>query len=356
MADPFPDFSAAPEAAPAFAAPPSDFDFDLSSAGEEARVARRFARGAHNSGMHICDRLQFSPFRLGTTAVVAAAAVASSMHRTASRPLSVHDSAGGQAAAPAQPPPHGSENGFFSDGASAVGGNFSVSHTPVEPARSSAAPSPPVSPSNPLPVASSPFDDDDMFSAETAATAPGPAPVGVAPSHTQGAAPTSVPSATSPPSVLPPAAVEADLFTSSPSAPAATLVTAAVTQPAPPSSQPAFVAEPSASSLLAAWAAKNAADLAARREHEANEKRNVVEEAAAERALFHNQRAKKIEAAMASHRVGGPPKPPGAEPGTVWEKVASLIESDSGAKPKGDLTKFKALLLTLKREGKKGDK
>jgi hypothetical protein len=95
------------------------------------------------------------------------------------------------------------------------------------------------------------------------------------------------------------------------------------------------------------WSAQNEAELDARRGREANEKRNLVEEADAERTLFHSQRAKKIEATKAAHRAAQKGAAEAAAEGaSVWEKAVQLIESD--AKPKADLTKFKALLVKLK--------
>jgi len=93
------------------------------------------------------------------------------------------------------------------------------------------------------------------------------------------------------------------------------------------------------------WEKKNAAALEKKAETEENEKRNVVEEAEAERTLFHSQRAKKIEAAKAGNRTAqkvGEAKPEGAN---VWDKTVQLIE---GSKPKADLGKMKALLVKLK--------
>jgi len=52
------------------------------------------------------------------------------------------------------------------------------------------------------------------------------------------------------------------------------------------------------------WQTKNAEELAKRAETEANEKRNVTEEAQAELALFTKERNKKIETTKATNRCG----------------------------------------------------
>ena len=96
------------------------------------------------------------------------------------------------------------------------------------------------------------------------------------------------------------------------------------------------------------WEKKNQAALAKKKETEENEKRNVVEEAEAERTLFHSQRAKKVEAARAANRAAKAAPGDGtaaAGGGNVWEKALALCE---GAKPKADLSKMKALLVKLK--------
>ena len=98
------------------------------------------------------------------------------------------------------------------------------------------------------------------------------------------------------------------------------------------------------------WEKKNEAALAKKAETEANEKRNVVEEAEAERTMFHSQRAKKVEAAKAANRAKAAAAADGGKAGAaaganVWEKALALCEA---AKPKADLTKMKALLVKLK--------
>jgi hypothetical protein len=104
--------------------------------------------------------------------------------------------------------------------------------------------------------------------------------------------------------------------------------------------------------VRAKWRERNDQELAARQEHEANENRNVVEEAEAERQLFYNQRTKAIEATKNTHRQeqqrdaaisrGGS--------GTVWEKMAAIVEQAELGKSKTDLTKFKSLLTRLKTQ------
>jgi hypothetical protein len=99
------------------------------------------------------------------------------------------------------------------------------------------------------------------------------------------------------------------------------------------------------------WEKSNKALLKKKAETEANEKRNVVEEAEAERTLFHSQRAKKVEAAKASNRAAKAAKATPADKaggggsGNVWEAALQLCD---GAKPKADLGKMKALLTKLK--------
>ncbi len=115
-----------------------------------------------------------------------------------------------------------------------------------------------------------------------------------------------------------------------------------------PAPAPAPAEAPKGPSPLALWSKKNEAELAKRADQETNERNNVREEAEAERALFTKERNKKIEAAKAAHRAAQRAQEGGAQEGEkgVWERAVALIESD--AKPKADLTKFKALLLKLK--------
>lgn len=139
-----------------------------------------------------------------------------------------------------------------------------------------------------------------------------------------------------------------------------------------------------ASCVGSQWQKKNEEELTKRAETEANEKRNVTEEAQAELALFTKERNKKIEATKATNRCGLPAGAgrgadgrskatqriealrstgPGllltrpcsaaqkaaesaAEGANVWAKACSLIDSE--AKAKADLSKFKGLLLKLK--------
>lgn len=104
--------------------------------------------------------------------------------------------------------------------------------------------------------------------------------------------------------------------------------------------------------VRAKWRERNDQELAARQEHEANENRNVVEEAEAERQLFYNQRTKAIEATMNTHRQQQQRDAAIAQggSGTVWEKMAAIVEQAELGMSKTDLTKFKSLLTRLKTQ------
>ena len=121
-----------------------------------------------------------------------------------------------------------------------------------------------------------------------------------------------------------------------------------------------------------AYNERQRAELEARAEAEANEKRNVVAEAEAERNLFYSQRAKQLEATKAANRgaqkaaVEAAAAPPAG--GNVWEKVAALTEPSAEEQHKGkpakqgegvhktDLSKYKSLLVRLKTQPPKGVK
>ena len=104
--------------------------------------------------------------------------------------------------------------------------------------------------------------------------------------------------------------------------------------------------------VRAKWKERNEAALAERQEHEANEKRNVVEEAEAEKQLFYNQRTKAIESTMSSHRAQQQRDAAIASgsAGSVWERMATIVEQAELGKSKTDLTKFKSLLTRLKTQ------
>ena len=75
----------------------------------------------------------------------------------------------------------------------------------------------------------------------------------------------------------------------------------------------------------------------------------MVEEAEAERTLFHSQRNKKIEATKAAHRAASRAGADGGVVGVnVWDKALHLLDGGDAPKPKADLSKFKALLVKLK--------
>lgn len=209
------------------------------------------------------------------------------------------------------------------------------------------------------------FDGEAAAAPEAAQEAPA-APAAAAEAH--GADPFAAPSAEDAPSghdAAPPApeppfvaapAEAAHDAAPAPPAPQLALVPAPPTalRRAPSSQSPrhalAHVTCPALCLARSLWEKSNKAALKKKAETEANEKRNVVEEAEAERTLFHSQRAKKVEAAKASNRAAkaakaAPADKSGGGGGNVWEKALQLCE---GAKPKADLGKMKALLTKLK--------